>query len=328
MSTPADQLDDVTVTARRPPSIGTFTVKQLRVTFTLTNSNAVFPGTNANQLQVAGLRMSAIVKGAGLPAFPEATLRIYGMAQQDMNALAIVPVQGGKPEYTFNTVQIEADGGSGFSFVFSGQIYQAGPDYSAAPDVCLMVHAQSAGFDQLTPANPTSYPGVANVGDIVSNIASKMSMAFENDGVTGTLTNAYYSGTLPDQLRRVCADAGIYASMENQNLLVISPAGTARENVPAFTLSPTSGLIGYPEVLGNGFLNVKSFFNPAYRQNGPLIIQGSDVVIDPSLPTTLNTLADGRWIIGPLTHLLECNKPGGAWFTEMRCYPPDAPAPA
>jgi hypothetical protein len=301
-----------------------YTVKNLRVTFTLTNSNAVFPGTNANQLQVSGLRISATVKGAGLPAFPEASIRIYGMAQQDMNALAIVPVQGGKPEYTFNTVQIEADSGNGYSFIFSGQIYQAGPDYSGAPDVCLFVHAQSAGFDQLTPANPTSYPGTANVADIVNNIASKMSMAFENDGVTGTLTNAYYSGTLTNQLRKVCKDAGIYASIENQNLLVISPAGVARTNVPSWVLSPTSGLVGYPEVLGNGYLNVRSIFNPAFRQNGPITIQGSDVVIDPSLPKTLNTLADGDWIIGPLTHVLESNKPQGQWFTDLKLYPPNA----
>lgn len=305
----------------------TYTVKALRVTFTLTNSNAVFPGTNANQLQVTGLRMSAVIKGAGLPAFPEASIRIYGIAQQDMNALAIVPVQGGKPEYTFNTVQIEADSGSGFTFIFSGQIFQAGPDYSGAPDVNLYVHAQSAGFDQLTAANPTAYPGVANVADIANNIASKMSMAFENDGVTGTLTNAYYSGTLTNQLKKLKKDAGFYAAIENQNLLVISPAGVARTNVPAFVLSPASGLVGYPEVLGNGYLNVRSLFNPAYRQNGPITIKGSDVVIDPSLPKTLNTLADGDWIIGPLTHTLECLKPGGAWFTDMKLYPPNA-APA
>lgn len=301
-----------------------YSVKNLRVTFTLTNSNAVFPGTSANQLQVSGLRMSAVIKGSGIPAFPEASLRIYGLAQQDMNALAIVPVQGGKPEYTFNTMQIEADSGSGFTFIFSGQIFQAGPDYSAAPDVCLFVHAQSAGFDQLTAANPTAYPGTANVADIVANLASKMSMAFENDGVTGTLTNAYYSGTLASQLKKVCQDANIYYAMENQNLLVISPAGAARKNIDAWVLTPTSGLVGYPEVLGNGYLNVRSLFNPAFRQNGPVTIKGSDVVIDPQLPKTLNTLADGDWVIGPLTHTLECQKPGGAWFTDMKLYPPNA----
>lgn len=309
------------------PPANSYTVKNLRVTFTLTNSNAVFPaspGQSANQLQVQGLRMSAIIKGSGVPAFPELSLRIYGISQQDMNALAVVQVQGGKPEFNFNTVQVEADSGDGFTFIFSGQIFQAGPDYSGAPEVCLYVHAQSAGFDQLSPANPTSYPGVANVADIAANLASKMSMAFENDGVAGTLTNAYYSGTIASQLRKLCKDANIVQATENQNLLVISPFGVPRKNVQAWILTPTSGLNSYPEVLGNGYLNVRALFNPAYRMNGPITIKGSDVLIDPTLPKTLNSLADGDWIIGPLTHTLESQKPGGAWFTDMKLYPPNS----
>jgi len=311
------------------PASSTYTVKNIRATFTLANSNAVFPGTSANQLQVSGLRMSAVIKGAGLPAFPEASLRIYGMAQQDMNALAVVQVLVGKPQYQRNIVQIEADSGSGFTFVFSGQIIQAGPDYSNLPDVCLYVQSVSLGLDQLAPAKPVSYPGSANVADIISGIASGMGLAFENDGVTGTLTNAYYSGTLADQLRTVCKDAGIYYAIEpaTPNLLVISPGGVPRHNLTKFILTPTSGLVGYPEVLGNGYLNVRSVFNPAYRMNGPITIQGSDVVIDSSLPKTLNTLADGDWIIGPLTHTLESQKPGGLWFTDMKLYPGNAPPP-
>jgi hypothetical protein len=246
-----------------------------------------------------------------------------------MNALAVVPVLVGKPQYTRNIVQIEADSGNGFTFVFSGQIIQAGPDYQNAPDVCLYVQAVSLGLDQLTPAKPVAYPGTASVANIVSGIASAMGLAFENDGVTGTLTNAYYSGTLADQLRTVCRDAGIFYAIEpaTPNLLIISPAGVPRQNLTTFVLSPTSGLVGYPEVLGNGYLNVRSLFNPAYRMNGPIEIQGSDVVIDSSLSTVLNSLADGNWIIGPLTHTLECQKPGGAWFTDMRLYPANAPPP-
>jgi hypothetical protein len=309
----------------------TYTVKNLRVTFTLTNSNAVFPaagtGSAANKLTVQGLRMSAVIKGAGIPAFPEASLRVYGLAQQDMNALAVVQTLVGKPQYTRNILQIEADSGSGFTSVFTGQILQAGPDYSDLPNVNLYVQANSLGLDQLTPSPPSAYPGVANVADIVSRIASQMGVAFENDGVTGTLTGGYYSGTLADQLRTVCKDANIYYAIEpgTPNIVVISPAGVPRQNLTAFTLSPTSGLVDYPQVLGNGYINVRSVFNPAYRMNGPLIISGSDVVIDPTLPTTLNSKADGSWIIGPLTHTLESQKPGGLWFTDMRCGPPGSP---
>lgn len=308
---------------------------QLRVTFTLTNNNAIFPGDPgkaSNVLTLTGLRMSAVIKGAAMPAFPEATLRIWGMGQADMNALAIVPVQGGKPEYSFNTVLIEANAGNGWVAVFAGQIVNAGPDYDAAPAVCLMVQAITGGFDLLNPAQPTSYPGVAAVSTIMSNIAQKMGVAFQNDGVTGTLTGSYYSGTLSEQLRRVADAAQIDVSWEGQSLtgstapsglLTITPRGVARSiQTTVISPPPKGGLVGYPKVLGNGYLNVRALFDPGYRTLGPVMIQGSDVVIDPNLPKTLNSLADGSWIIGPLTNMLDCNRPGGAWFTDMLLYPP------
>lgn len=268
--------------------------------------------------------MSTVIKASGFPSFPEATLRVWGMAQQDMNALAVVQTDTGKPQYTRNTVQIEADSGSGYTYVFSGQIMVAGPDYSDSPDVCLYVQAQALGFELLTAANPTAYPGVANVSDVIEAIASKMGMAFENDGVTGTFTNPYYVGALPDQLRQAAQDANIYCAIE-QGLVVISPAGVPRSIEP-FVLTPQSGLIGYPQALGNGNLSVRSFFNPAYRFNGPLTIKNSQVIIDAQL-TSINTKADGNWSIGPMTHTLESNKPGGAWFTEMTVYNPSTAPP-
>jgi len=42
------------------------------------------------------------------------------------------------------------------------------------------------------------------------------------------------------------------------------------------------------------------------------------------LPKTLNTLANGSWIVGPLTHTLEALKPQGAWYTDMTLYPPNS----
>jgi hypothetical protein len=309
-----------------------YTVKNIRATFTLTNSNAVFPGTNSNVLQVSGLRMSAVVKQSGIPAFPEATLRIYGMRQADMNALARVQTDSGKPQYTRNTVQIEADSGSGFVYIFSGQIIQAGPEYSESPDVYLMVHGQNGGYEQLTPAQPTAFPGVAQWSDIIGSIASKLSFTFENDGVTGSTTNAYFSGTLMSQLRQAVRAAGAYLAVDpgQTSSIIITPAGMARTTIQPFLLTPQSGLVGYPQVLGNGYLNVRSVFNPSLRLLAPLTIQGSDVVIDQNIGTqagtqaTLNSSANGNWAVGPLVHTIECQKPGGAWFTDMKLWPPGA----
>lgn len=316
-----------------PPS-NSFTQKKLRVTFTLTNNNAKFYG-QGNVLQLTGLRMLATVKGTAMPAFPEMSLRIYGMSQADMNSLAIVPVQGGKPEYSFNSVLLEADSGNGWGSVFAGQIINAGPDYSQLPNVSLTISAITGGFDLLNAAQPTSYPVGTDVSVIISNIAAKMGVAFQNDGVSVHLSNPYYTGTLSNQLRRACSDANIDASWEGQGtgsdatnadstatgLLTITPKGVAR-SIDTILLTPKTGLQGYPAVLGNGYLQVRSLYNPQFRTLGPVTIQGSDVVIDPNLPKTLNSLADGSWIIGPLTNLLSAEFPNGPWFTDMLLYPP------
>lgn len=323
--------------------VSSFSQKSMRVTFTLTNSNAVFAGTNRNVLTLTGLRMRAIIKGAGVPAFPEATLKIYGMAQADMNALAVVVVDGGKPGYFFNSVLIEANSSglpSGWSTAFAGQIVTAGPDYDAAPNACLDVSAITGAFDLFAPTQPVSYNGEATVDSIVNQIVKgltaidprvqgKVAVAYQNHGVTTSLTKQYLAGTLSEQLRTVAKAANIdFTWDQNQNLIIISPKGSPLD-VARFTLSPSSGLVGYPKVLGNGYLQVRSFYNPAFRTKAPLTIVDSDVVIDtsPGFSKDLNSLANGDWIIGPLTNTIDQLEPNSNWFTDMTCYPPSQPGP-
>lgn len=296
----------------------TFTVKDLRFTFTLSN-NAVFRyPDNSNVLQVQGLRDTAILKGAGLPAFPEAELTIYGLTQSDMNALTSLQFQPSAMQR--NSVLVEADNGDGqgFSAVFAGQIITAGPEYTGIPHVPLKVHARILGFESLNPATATSYTGTTNVVDIVRTIAVKMGKTVENNGVTATLTNPYFSGTLADQLRAVKQQSGIQIFPEfDEKVIAIAPPGVARSNQPVFTLSPTSGLVGYPRLdYQRGFVWVKALYNPAFRFGGPIVVKDSTV-----------PLANGSWVIGTITHTLEAQTYNGQWFSDMLLYPPSLGIP-
>lgn len=308
----------------------TFTVKALRATFTLTGSNAVFPGTTANVLQVTGLRMSAHVQAAGAAMSTQVTLRVYGMAQADMNALAVINILNGTSGFINNTVLIEAssDGGASWQAVFAGAIIQSGPDYNEPPDVYLSVQAQTGFFEAIAPALPTSFPGATSVAQMVSVVAAKMGVPFINNGVTQTLPGAsYYSGSLLNQLQRICQAAGItYVQDGPQNTITITPWGTPRASAVPFVLSPTSGLVGYPKVRGDGFVEVRSLYNPAFILLGPITIKGSDTVVGSNTPTTYNSKADGNWQISTMQHALESQKPGGAWFTDMVLLPVNAPA--
>jgi hypothetical protein len=310
--------------------MNTYSVKALRATFTLTGSNAVFPGTSANVLQVTGLRMSMHMQAAGAAISTQASLRVYGMAQADMNALAVTSILNGTgtPGFINNTVLIEAssDGGQSWQAVFAGAIVQAGPDYSEPPAAYLSVQAQTGFFEAIAPALPTSFPVSTSVAQMVSVVAAKMGVPFINNGVNQTLPGGtYYPQPLLGQLKAICAAAHI-AWVQDHAGITISPWGTPRAAAVPFILSPSSGLVGYPKVRGDGFVEVRSLYNPAFLLLGPITIQGSDTVIGSNTPTTYNSKADGNWQISTMSHALESQKPGGAWFTDMLLLPQNSPA--
>lgn len=300
-----------------------FATKQLRVTFKL-STGAVFQGTNANTLVLAGLRTSVVVRGLGFPAWPDAELAIYGMKQADMNALASLAFQ--LEQVNRNYVQVDANSGNGWGTVFAGQIVNAAPDYSQRPEVCLRVQARVL-YDASLQATPAvSYTGSTDVAAIISTLATQAGFAFENNGVTAQLSNPYLAGTLGDQIKKVAADAGIDAYIEgfgaevgnaNRGVIAICPKGKPRNTQP-FVLTPDSGLVGYPIPEARGYISVRALYNPAFRFGGPITIKGSTVVIDGK---ALNTRADGNWFIGNIQNTLEAVKFDGAWFSDMLLQP-------
>lgn len=301
----------------------TFGIKRLRFTFTLSN-NSVFAGTNSNILVVGGtpspdvgLRATATIKGSGLPAFPEADFQVWGMKQDDMVALTALQFQPLGMQR--NTVQCDAspDDGATWSTVFVGQIVTGGPDWSNMPDVPLNINARLLAFESLNPAPPTSYTGNTSVDSIVSTLAAKLGKTFYNNGVSVQLSNPYFGGTLAQQLRSVCQQAGIDCYNDpSSNVIEICPKGVPR-NVPTFNLSPGSGLVSQPRLDYNrGFVNVRAYFNPALRFGGPVSVSGSLV------PT-----ANGSWVIGTIKNSLSSLMAGGPWFSDLLLYPPNSLPP-
>ena len=288
--------------------MSTFTAKRLRFTFSLANAAATFEGTNSNTFVVTGLRAAVHMNGSGFPAFPEARAVINGLKQDDMNALTALSFQ--MEGVTRNVFIVDADSGDGWSTVFAGEIVEAGPDYSNMPAVGFHILARVLFFFSINPAPVTAYTGATSVASIVSNIAARMGKAFENNGVTTVLDSPYLPGTLAEQLRSVCQQAGIDCYNDPAgNVIAITPKYQPRR-VPRWVLSPAIGLVGYPKLESRGYIQARSVFNPAFRFGGPVRIEGSD------LPR-----ANGDWMIGVLSHTLESETPGGAWFSDSLCYP-------
>lgn len=326
-----------------PLSPNSYSEKKLRVSFTLANGT-VFAGTNKpNQLVLSGLRMTAQINCSGAPAFPTCELAIWGMNLSDMNALSSLTLE--VTGITRNTVLIEADSGdgAGYAAVYAGQIVSSIIDYSARPSVPLRVSCQVLFFDLVNPVQATSYTGDVAIATVISNLAAQLGCAFENNGVTGNLSGApYFPGTLADQLREAAEQAGVdiyqepgatgaipgITSTDASNTptvtIAICPKGAPRNLPNTFTLSPANGLNGYPSVDSRGNLRVRSLYNRAFRFGGPLKIAGSNVVIEGSGKDigTLNSRANGDWMISTMSHTLEALKFDGAWFTDMLLIPP------
>ena len=302
--------------------------KQLRVTFTLAGNNAVFPGApqgaGDNVLQLTNLRMSCTVVGGGYPAWPSATIKVYGMAPADMNALAVQVVDYGKTGYLPNTVLVEANGGQGWSAVFAGNIVTAAPDYTSVPEVPLVVTSMWGVYDAVSPASVTSFPTSTALSTVLSVIIGKMGQKFINGGVAGVTSGAsYFPQSLTEQLRAVCKHYNLDPTPSADNTSVtVSPQGDAVSSAPS-VLSPQAGLVSYPIPQANGLLSVRAVYKPLYALKTPITIEGCDVQIDNNgSPTTLNASANGDWFVCSITNTLEALTQNGAWFSDMLLSPP------
>lgn len=285
------------------PQVKSFSAKkQLRVSFTLANG-ATFEGTDANTLIVTGLRCIVNVKAAGASAWTAASVQIFGMRQSDMNALTMLAWKSDAMQR--NRMIVEANDGSGWRNVFSGTIFEAGPDYSAMPDVALHVQATALFLESLVPNAPTSYPNPADAATIVSNLAAAMGRVFENNGVDVTLPPMYLAFTYPEQLRKVAEAAGIDI-YDDGEVLAICPRGQPRRT-PEVRITSSSGLVAQPTIDAQG-VQLQTLYNPAYRFGGPVTIADTDI-----------PRANGRWFIYALDHFLESERPGGAWFSSLSC---------
>lgn len=283
-------------------------LKQLRVTFILApeNSNGVFPGTKSNTLILTGLRTIANLQTVpGVPT--HADVRIYGMRQEDMNALTTIFFNAGQ-NVVFNNLIVEANGGNGWNQVFSGMITEAQPEYGGIPAAFFNVQAIVGYRHQITPVPPTSFKGTVAASVVMSGLAANMGLAFENDGVVAQLSNPYFPGTYMDQLNRVCQATGSQYVIAGDTLAVY-PQGNSRATPPVLVLSPSSGLIGYPTLEKFGIVTT-SFFNPG------LVAGGRLKVVDSEVPN-----ANGLWSPFMVDHQLEAYAPGGSWSSVSQCIP-------
>lgn len=292
-----------------------FAKRQIEATITLGTGN--FGGSgSSNTAILTGHRISCQIVKACAPGFDTANIRIWGLTPDVMNAVSRL----GKPLTLTrnNTIVIKAgDADSGMALVFQGVIQNASQDWLDAPNVSLTIGAQAGAISQMAPVQPTSFQGQADVATLLTTIAGMMKPphTLENNGVSVTLPNPYYSGTATDQLFAVVEDAGIYCTIDDENNTVaIWPKNGSRSGDP-FAISLETGLWGYPTFADAG-IELRTLFKPGIRVGGQVQVTS---ISAPSV--------NGTWRVMSLQYDLEAEMPGGAWYQELVCTNPNTGQP-
>ncbi len=270
------------------------------------NKGAKFQASDTDTVILKGYRAAVDVVNAGAYMMGQCKARIYGVSQSIMNDVTTMQWQA----QTLRNGQIEiyAIDGETRSLVFRGDIKNAWGDYGSPPDVYLNIEA-SVDYDfQITPVQPTSFKGVWKLKDVFQWYATKMSLVLEYDAGDGQIENGYYADTLLNQVRKIVQDYNLSLTIEGYTL-VITKKGFARTKIEKCVVSKETGLIGYP-MFDSISITCKSLFNPNIRHNG--LIEVKTDIATPLFRT------NGEWTVASISHSLESEKIGGAWFSTFR----------
>lgn len=279
-----------------------FSEKQLELTITL--GTGTFGAQLGNTVTLSGLRMFADMAAPCGDSMGTLQLRVFGLTQSMMNQLTTIGTFGQVKDK--NTILLAAGDDNGMSTIFQGAIWQAWADYAAMPEVVFNIIAY-VGMDlALKPVDALSYPGSADVGQIMASMAKTANLSFVNQGVSVQLQNPYFHGTIWQQIKMCAAAARINQKIELGTLTIWPQGGSISGSVP--DISPSTGMVGYPALSSQG-MTIKTIFNPG-------IILGGLVQVKSSLP-----MATGKFNVFNYAHNLSCQAPGGPWFTIFDCIP-------
>lgn len=277
--------------------------KQLKIVITLGSEK--FDEAGNDQITLIDYRASVEIDLAGGVQRGSLRAKIFGMSKSDMSKITTYPINIATMRN--NLVSVFTIDGDAETLVFSGNIVRAWPEFQNAPDVFLNLQAQAALGAALRTAEPRSYKAPVNVALVISQIASAMGYAFENNGVDVILSDTYLSNTNLEQIKTI-AQASNIDFLIDRNTVVILKKGASRKNqIPLLTKD--TGLLSYPSFDGT-YLTCMSLYNPSIVQLGLISIQ-SEVI-----------QATGEWQVLSMMHRLESETPDGAWFSIIRAVSP------
>ena len=312
---------EVTAPAAPPPSspsvppqatTAPYAKRAINITFQLGQGS--FGQSGSNQITLTGLRVYVEIESVILPNPPNAVVRIFGMTLSQINQLS----QAGLVWQTRgqNLIAVQAgDVGGQMTTVFNGLAFEAYPDFNAQPNVSFVIMANSGAQIQLQPQKPISFNGATSVDTALTRITGNLGIGLENNGVNTTLSYPYFPGAGMQQIMSVLKAADCFGTMDYaRNVLAIWPKTGSRSTGGVPTISPNTGMIGYPTFQKN-VMTVRTVFDPSLH--GPADqAPGQKVNVQSQLQA-----ANGQWTIRKVSYRLMSEMPNGPWEMILETYP-------
>jgi hypothetical protein len=274
-----------------------------QITLTFEFGEGSFGGGGQSALTLAGLRVLVQVELANLPSTGMAQIRVYGMTRSHMNQLSKAGLVW---EDRKNNVRVEAgDAKSGMATVFYGNIFEAYPEMTEAPNSAFVIIATPASDLQLKPVKPVAFPGATDAATALTSIlqGSGSGLTLENNGVNVKLASPYFAGTAWSQILRCIRAADCFAHLDRpKGVLAIWPKKGSRSGGSP-VISAETGMIGYPSYQQTQVI-VRTLFDPSIKSNGV----GNEIQIK-----SIFDAANGKFSIIHITYNLASQLPNGPW---------------
>lgn len=278
-----------------------FTKKQIRVTIALA-SGTFDNGENAVILPAVPTRVS--IDKTGGNELPKAKIVVSNLSMHLMEQLTFLAFKN--LQSLNNVIKIEAgEENQAYSLAFEGEITSAVPVFDISGNVDFSIDAMSGFFPLQKSASPVSVNNETTIENLFLQFAAEAGYELENNGVSGSVKNAIFTGSPITKARQLAKQTGVDLVIENRRFVILPSYLASRDDDSVPLLRKDTGMIGYPAFTNDG-IKASCTFQPALSIGGL-------VKIESVVPK-----ATGVWRVTKIHHTLEANTTtGGAWTSDI-----------
>lgn len=237
--------------------------------------------------KIIGLPCSVTVTKVGAPTRDTATIEIWGLSIAHMKRLTSLSYSPQDLQCNHISIMAGEERGS-LACIFKGEISSAKMDFSGAPNVKLVIKAETGFYAMKKKLDATSFSGKVAFVELMEKLATDAGFTkYRNESVTVMVDTPHFTGSPWIQIMQLANQYGVDLYLDN-NVLTTVPKGVPRSSYPVqkgakglpvlfpLVLSPETGLTGYPAITDNG-TEIIALLQPSIILGSIVIVYGSIV---------------------------------------------------